>query len=97
MRVYELLMTGAKSAMTEKQLREIAGMSKREFRDAVRHERLAGIPICSRTQTDSIGKAGYYMPVNDDDIRNTVRQLRSREREIRRIRQALEKACQKSE
>ena len=80
MRIYEFLSTGAGCARTAKELKEILHLSEREFRQALRYERLKGVPICSRTQTDSSGKAGYYLPENAAEYQDTIRQLKSRER-----------------
>ena len=92
MRIYEFLSTGAGCARTAKELKAITHMTEREFRQALRYERLKGVPICSRTQTDDTGRAGYFLPENAAEYEHTIRQLKSREKEIRRIRQALEKS-----
>lgn len=90
--ISEFLGFGAKNARTAKELREILHISGDDVRELVRAERLDGVPICSRTAADASGKAGYFMPVTDAEYMQTIKSLKSREREIRTVRKALEKA-----
>lgn len=52
---------------------------------------MRGVLICSRTRTDEYGQAGYFLPVTASELLETIKSLRSREREIQRVRKALEK------
>lgn len=94
MKISENLKTGAAGALTSKELCVILGLTSDEVRHMVRTERLAGIPICSRCKSDHAGNAGYYLPETADELRRMLLQLRSREKEIRRTRRALEKALE---
>lgn len=92
MKVSEFLSIGAHNAHTGKELKTILGITGRELRAAIRRERMQGVPICSRTHTDSDGQSGYYLPCAPHDYIVTIRSLYHREREIRRVRMALEKS-----
>lgn len=93
MKISDFLGRGAKNARTCRELREVLHMRDPELRDAVRRERLDGVPICSRTHADENGaRAGFYLPDTEHDYIMTIRQLRSREKEIAEVRRALEKA-----
>lgn len=92
MRISDFLGRGAQRAQTAKELQTVLHISARDLSDRVRTERLQGTPICSRTTTNDGGKAGYFMPETEDDYRTTIQHLQSREKEIRTVRRALEKA-----
>lgn len=92
MKISEYLSEGAKGAKTSKELREFLRMTDCELREAIRAERMNGVPICSRTRTDESGRAGYFMPATDAEYMQTIKSLKSREREIRTVRKALETA-----
>lgn len=92
MKISDFLQEGAAAAKTAKELQTVLHISARDLSELVRAERLDGIPICSRTQTDSSGKAGYFMPKDADDYATTIRHLKAREREIKSVRIAIEKA-----
>lgn len=92
MKISEFLSEGAAGAKTARELRELLKLSDTELRELIRRERLDGEPICSRMHTDDDGRAGYFLPKDADDYRTTIRHLRSREKEIRIVRQALEAA-----
>lgn len=92
MLVTDYLQKGAKNAQTAKQLQSLLHVTGRQLSRMIRAERRAGSLICSRTSEDSTGKAGYFIATNADEVRHTLRQLASREKEIRQARQALEKA-----
>ena len=92
MKISDYLSEGAQSARTARELRESLHLKDYELRDAIRRERLDGEPICSRMHTDDDGKAGYFLPATDADYKTAIMHLRSREKEIRTVRKALEKA-----
>ena len=92
MKISDYLSEGAKGAKTAHELRETLHLKDYELRELVRRERLDGEPICSRMHTDDDGRAGYFLPKDADDYQTTIRHLRSREKEIRTVRKALEKA-----
>lgn len=93
MKITDYLSEGAHGAKTARELREMLHLKDSELRELVRRERLDGEPICSRMHTDDDGKAGYFLPKDEADYTATIRHLRSREKEIRTVRKALEKAC----
>lgn len=93
MKISDFLGRGAANARTCRELRDILHMRDTELREAVRRERLDGVPICSRTHADETGaRAGFYLPSSESDYIAVIRQLRSREKEIKEVRKALEKA-----
>jgi hypothetical protein len=92
LKISEFLSEGAQGAKTARELRETLHLKDYELRELVRRERLDGEPICSRMHTDDDGKAGYFLPKDAADYQTTIKHLRSREREIRTVRKALEKA-----
>lgn len=92
MKISDYLQEGAQSARTAKELKTVLHISARDLSELVRAERLDGVPICSRTQTNDDGKAGYFMPKDAADYTATIKHLKAREREIKTVRKALEKA-----
>lgn len=91
MKVTDFLSRGAHSARTTKELQSVLHLTVRDIRELVRTARLQGVFVCSRTRTDESGKAGFFLPECLDDELKTIRQLKNREKEIRRVRLALEK------
>ena len=92
MLISEYLKKGAAGAQTNKELCFVLGVSSDDVRRMIRTERLAGVPICSRCGADRAGGAGYYLPETAEELQAMLAQLKSREKEIRRTRRALEKA-----
>lgn len=92
MQVSEFLPFGAERAATAKALCEALHLTKDELRKRIKAERRNGAPICSRTATSATGKAGYFLPTSPEEIKATIRQLKSREKEIRTTRKAIETA-----
>ena len=87
---------GAKKAIKAGDLLQLTNCDRRELRQEVRSLRLQGVLICSDTQSDDSGRrAGYYLPETREDVMATIKQMKSRESEIRRVRKALERAMQK--
>lgn len=89
--------TGREKAIKTSDLQQLTNSSRRELRQTVRSARLQGILICSDTQSDESGrKPGYFLPECREDVERTIRQMKSREQEIRKVRKALEKAMKKA-
>lgn len=91
MKVTDFLSEGAQNARTARELKQILHINARDISELVRAARLNGEFVCSRTATDESGRAGFYLPETIEDEILTIRQLKAREREIRRVRRALEK------
>lgn len=60
--VYELLKIGKENAITSSELRELIGVSKRNFYSIVRKERNNGAVIIADGN-------GYYIPGNRDEVK----------------------------
>lgn len=91
MKITDFLNEGAQNARTARELKEILHLDARDISELVRNARLNGEFVCSRTQSNDTGRAGFYLPETVDEELHTIRQLKAREREIRRVRKALEK------
>lgn len=94
MAIYEFLSKGADNARTGKELCDMLHLSSRELRAQIAAERQAGIPILSRTRTDTDGKAGYFLPEKLGDYAATLKAMRSREKSLAAVRKALEAALE---
>lgn len=68
---------GKENAVKCSQLAKIFKCNEREITASVNSLRNDGVIICS-------GVKGYYIPRDDEDIKNFVRQMRSRVREIQK-------------
>ena len=88
MKVADFLRIGSDNARRGKNLCEELHLTKRELKRQIQLERLAGEAICASTAAD---KAGYFLPANKAELIDTIRSNRSREKELRRVRKALEK------
>ena len=71
-----MLMAGAENGQQLQALGRITGQTEREIRQQIHRERRQGIPILSNS------KDGYYLPGNEYEKAECVRQMRGRAREI---------------
>ena len=71
-----LLMAGAANGLHLSDLVRLTGWTEREVRQMIHQERRQGIPILSNS------KDGYYLPGNECEKADCVRQMRGRAREI---------------
>jgi biotin operon repressor len=85
--IYEILQEGAENATTGKEICEKLDISIKEMQTGIRRERKEGRPICA--STGSGGKAGYFIPINQGEMRRYCNSLTHRAGEI----YATRKAC----
>ena len=71
-----MLMEGAANGLHLSDLVRLTGWTEREVRQMIHQERRQGIPILSNS------KDGYYLPGNECEKSECVRQMRGRAREI---------------
>ena len=71
-----LLMAGAANGLHLSDLVRLTGWTEREVRQMIHQERRQGIPILSNS------KDGYFLPGNEYEKADCVRQMRGRAREI---------------
>ena len=71
-----MLMAGAENGLHLKDLSQMLGIDPRIVRQMIHQERRQGIPILSNS------KDGYYLPGNEYERADCVRQMRGRAREI---------------
>ena len=71
-----LLMEGRENGLHLKDLSQMLGIDPRIVRQMIHQERRQGIPILSNS------KDGYYLPGNEYEKSECVRQMRGRAREI---------------
>ena len=74
--IASLLMAGAENGLHLKDLSQMLGIDPRIVRQMIHQERRQGIPILSNS------KDGYYLPGNEYEKADCVRQMRGRAREI---------------
>lgn len=84
-----LLMTGSENGLHLQDLVRLTGEDQRTVRKMIHQERRRGIPILSNS------KDGYYLPGNEYERAECVRQMRGRAREILTAAAAIEKAVAK--
>ena len=84
--IVDVLGKGAAHAVSTKTISAMTGFQDRAITLMVMAKRRAGVLICSNGD-------GYFLPETDDEITATICNLRSREREIRITREAIEKAA----
>lgn len=84
--IYEILATGAENATTGKEICEKLDLSIRELQAGIRRERKAGLAICA--STGHSGKAGYFIPANQGEMRRYCNSLMHRAGEIHATRRA---------
>lgn len=83
-----LLMTGSENGLHLQDLVRLTGEDQRTVRRMIHEERRRGIPILSNS------KDGYYLPGNEYEKAECVRQMRGRAREILAAARAIEKAVE---
>ena len=74
--IASLLMEGCENGLHLSDLVRLTGWTEREVRQMIHQERRHGIPILSNS------KDGYYLPGNEYEKAECVRQMRGRAREI---------------
>lgn len=84
--IASLLMEGADNGLHLQDLVRLTGEDQRTVRKMIHQERRRGIPILSNS------KDGYYLPGNEYEKAECVRQMRGRAREILAAARAIEKA-----
>ena len=87
--ISRLLMEGANNGLHLQNLVRLTGLTEREVRLQIHAERRRGIPILSNS------KDGYYLPGNEYEKAECVRQMRGRAWEILAAAAAVEKAVAK--
>lgn len=83
-----LLMTGSENGLHLQDLVRLTGEDQRTVRKMIHQERRRGIPILSNS------KDGYYLPGNEYEKAECVRQMRGRAREILAAARSIEKAVE---
>lgn len=86
--IASLLMTGSVNGLHLQDLVRLTGLTEREVRLQIHAERRRGIPILSNS------KDGYYLPGNEYEKAECVRQMRGRAREILAAAAAIESAAE---
>ena len=86
--IASLLMTGSENGLHLQDLVRLTGEDQRTVRRMIHAERRRGIPILSNS------KDGYYLPGNEYEKAECVRQMRGRAREILAAARAIEKAVE---
>lgn len=84
--ISRLLMEGAGNGLHLQDLVRLTGEDQRTVRKMIHEERRRGVPILSNS------KDGYYLPSNEYERAECVRQMRGRAREILAAARAIEKA-----
>ena len=84
--IASLLMEGADNGLHLQDLVRLTGEDQRTVRKMIHEERRQGIPILSNS------KDGYYLPGNEYERAECVRQMRGRAKEILAAARAIEKA-----
>lgn len=84
--ISRLLMAGSENGLHLQDLVRLTGEDQRTVRKMIHEERRQGIPILSNS------KDGYYLPGNEYERAECVRQMRGRAKEILAAARAIEKA-----
>ena len=84
--ISRLLMEGSENGLHLQDLVRLTGEDQRTVRRMIHEERRRGIPILSNS------KDGYYLPGNEYEKAECVRQMRGRAREILAAAKAIERA-----
>ena len=84
--IASLLMEGSENGLHLQDLVRLTGEDQRTVRKLIYQERRQGIPILSNS------KDGYYLPGNEYERAECVRQMRGRAKEILAAARAIEKA-----
>ena len=87
--ISRLLLAGSGNGLHLQDLVRLTGLTEREVRLQIHAERRRGIPILSNS------KDGYYLPGNEYEKAECVRQMRGRAWEILAAAAAVEKAVAK--
>ena len=80
-----MLMEGADNGLHLQDLVRLTGEDQRTVRKMIHEERRQGIPILSNS------KDGYYLPGNEYEKAECVRQMRGRAREILEVAAGIER------
>lgn len=86
--IVDVLGTGAEHAISTKTISAMTGFQERAITLMVMAKRREGVIICSNGD-------GYFLPKSPEESVATICNLKSREREIRITRRAMEKAVKK--
>lgn len=86
--ISRLLMEGSENGLHLQDLVRLTGEDQRTVRKMIHQERRRGIPILSNS------KDGFYLPGNEYEKAECVRQMRGRAREILAAARAIEKAVE---
>lgn len=86
--IASLLLEGSENGLHLQDLVRLTGEDQRTVRKMIHQERRRGIPILSNS------KDGYYLPGNEYEKAECVRQMRGRAREILAAARAIEKAVE---
>ena len=78
MRIAELLSKGQNNAISTRELCDVTGLCKRDLREQVRRERLAGAVILSRRENGG----GYYLPETKEEIQAFINTMGKQGRSI---------------
>ena len=84
--ISRLLMEGSENGLHLQDLVRLTGEDQRTVRKLIHQERRQGIPILSNS------KDGYYLPGNEYEKAECVRQMRGRARDILAAAKAIERA-----
>lgn len=84
--IASLLLEGAGNGLHLQDLVRLTGEDQRTVRKMIHEERRRGVPILSNS------KDGYYLPGNEYERAECVRQMRGRAREILAAAEAIERA-----
>lgn len=86
--VSSILSTGKANARTAKYLANILGINQRSVTEAIRKERINGVPICADCMNN---EKGYYLPENADELNAYINRLDKRIDAISEISVALKR------
>lgn len=81
-----LLPSGSERAVSLRRLADVTGLSTREVRRVIQHERVNGVPICE-------AGAGYFLAENNEERRRWISSMRGRARQILKVARAVEKGA----
>lgn len=86
MTISEMLAEGKENAVTAKHLSDVLGKPVRTITAMIEAERKQGVPICASCDTDN---AGYYLPIDDRELREYVSSFDRRITEMTETRNAV--------
>lgn len=84
--INELLAKGAENARTGKELAELLHVDIRSITAQIEKERREGFPICANQHGPN---AGYFLPMNADELGSYCGRLEHRAKELYKTRQML--------